>query len=424
MTRPLGLAPSAAKQDRAVPISWRWRIVALLFFATTVNYLDRIALAVLIPVIRGDLHFSDREYGFITGAFQIAYTAGFLLAGKFIDQVGTRLGYAASVGLWSISALLHVISRGAWSLGIWRSMLGFGEAGNYPAGIKSVGEWFTDQERAYAVGLFNTGVTCAAVIGPPILVALNAAYGWRSAFALTASSGLIWMVLWLLLWRVPPHRAEPPAIASVSWPEALADPRTWGMAILKFLTDGVWWFYLFWLPPYLYDARKLNLKQIGWALPAIYLMAGLGSVAGGWLAGFWIRRGWPMAEARRAVMGAVAICMPIAALAVFAASPVAAIALISLAAAAHQGWSANLFTMPSDMFPKALVASVFGISGAAGGLGGFLFSALIPAYVVPHFGYIPMFALAGVLHPIAWLIGTRLLWKKDARVRQAAVESA
>jgi len=401
--------------------NWHWRIVAFLFFATTINYLDRIVLAILIPVIRKDLAFSDREYGFITGAFQIAYTIGFLAAGKVIDMLGTRLGYAAAMLWWSISALLHVISRGTWSLGFWRGMLGFGEAGNYPAAVKAVAEWFPEKERSTAVGVFNSGTTLAAVAGPPILVALTAAYGWRASFAFTASSGLIWLLLWLAIYRRPAPRREDESLVTVTWREAFRDRRTRGIAAMKFLTDGVWWFYLFWLPPYLFDARKLNLNQIGWALPVIYLMAGLGSVAGGWLAGVWMRRGWAVADARRRVMALVAILMPVAAMAVFTSHIVLAIALISLATAGHQGWTANLFTIPSDLFPKQTVASVVGIGGCAGGLGGFLFSAILPGYVVTDFGYIPMFVLAGVLHPIAWVVGTRLLW---ARVPSMTTASA
>jgi ACS family hexuronate transporter-like MFS transporter len=311
-----------------------------------------------------------------------------------------------------------MVSRGAFSLGFWRSALGFGEAGNYPAGVKAVGEWFGDRDRAYAVGLFNFGVTFAAVAGPPVLVALTSAYGWRAAFALTSSTGFVWLLVWMLTWHDPPEQEFRPR-GVTGWSEALRDRRTWGMAVLKFLTDGVWWFYIFWIPPYLYDARKFNLNQIGWALPAIYLIAGGGSIAGGWAAGYLIRRGWGMPAARRAVLGICALCMPIAAMAVLATSPVTAIALIGLATAAHQAWSSNMFTMPSDMFPRSLVASVFGIIGAAGGLGGFLFSAIIPAFVVPHFGYFPMFALAGVLHPLAWVLGCPLLWYKAALVEES-----
>lgn len=413
-----------AKNQSVAGRNWRWSLVALLFFATSINYLDRIVLAVLIPVIRKDLGFSDREYGLITGAFQLAYTIGFLVAGKIIDVVGTRIGYAAAMLWWSISALLHVISRGTWSLGLWRGMLGFGEAGNYPAAVKAVAEVYPEKERSTVVGVFNSGTTLAAVAGPPVLVAMTAAYGWRVSFALTAASGLLWLCLWLGMYRRPAPILQSASRKVVTWREAFRDRRTRGIAALKFLTDGVWWFYLFWLPPYLFDARKLNLNEIGWALPVIYLMAGVGSVAGGWLAGFWMRRGWPAADARRRVMAIVAVLMPIAALAVFTSNLVLAIALISLATAGHQGWTSNLFTIPSDIFPKETVASVVGIGGCAGGLGGFLFSAILPGYVVTYFGYVPMFVLAGILHPLAWIVGTRLLWTEPARASAYAVTAA
>ena len=413
---------TAPAKDRSAPgRNWRWSLVALLFFATTINYLDRIVLAVLIPVIRKDLGFSDREYGLITGAFQIAYTIGFLAAGKIIDVLGTRIGYAAAMLWWSISALLHVVSRGTWSLGFWRGMLGFGEAGNYPAAVKAVAEWYPEKKRSTVVGVFNSGTTLAAVAGPPLLVALTAAYGWRASFALTAATGLVWLLLWVGVYRQAPQIIQRASPGVVTWREALQDRRTSGIVALKFLTDGVWWFYLFWLPPYLFDVRKLNLNEIGWALPVIYLMAGAGSVAGGWLAGFWMRRGRPVADARCRVMAIVAVLMPIAALAVFTSNTVLAIALISLATAVHQGWTSNLFTIPSDIFPKETVASVVGIGGCAGGLGGFLFSAILPGYMVTYFGYVPMFVLAGVLHPIAWIVGTRLLWTEPPR---ASVSSA
>lgn len=403
----------AAEHSGQRPSPWRWWVLSLLFFATTINYLDRIVLAVLAPVIRADLHFSDQQYGYVTAAFQVAYMIGYLALGKLVDRVGTRIGYSIVMFWWSAAAALHVISRTAFGLGFWRGMLGLGESGNYPAGVKVVAEWFPSKDRGFAVGLFNSGTNVAAVLGPPLFVALNLAYGWRSAFFLTGASGFLWLLLWLFVYRRPPEQPGPEA-PHVSWMEALRDRRTVGLAWLKFLTDGVWWFYLFWLPLYLFDARKLDLNHIGWALPVIYSMAGFGSIGGGWLADFWIRRGWTPSRARRAVLAIVAVCMPTAALNVFASNIVLAVALIGLATAAHQGWAANLFITPSDFFPNEMVASVVGIAGCAGGLGGILFSALIPGYVVTNFGYVPMFILAGILHPIAWFVGNRLLWREPA----------
>ncbi|MEZ5403858.1 MAG: MFS transporter [Bryobacteraceae bacterium] len=397
----------------------RWFMLALVFFATTVNYLDRILLGFLIPEIRKEIPIDDQHYGYITGAFQAAYTVGFLIAGKFVDAMGTRIGYAVALVWWSIAAALHSFASSAFSLAFWRGVLGIGEAGNFPSAIKSVTEWFPQRDRAFATGIFNAGTNVAAMAGPPIFVWMNAAYGWRACFLITASLGAAWLVLWLIFYRSPENHAgandaERAYISSgdaaqsneprVGWMEALGHRETWGYALGKFLTDPVWWFYLYWLPPYLYDVRKFNLSQIGWSLPVIYLMADVGSVGGGWISGALIRRGWSTSKARKTALALCASCMPIAALAVLADNPVLAIALVSLATAGHQGWSANLYTTASDVFPKNAIASVTGIGGCLGGLGGFLFSAIIPGYVVQNFGYTPVFLTMGAFHLTALLV--------------------
>ncbi|MGH9718805.1 MAG: MFS transporter [Bryobacteraceae bacterium] len=393
--------------------SYRWVVLALLFGATTINYLDRIVFSVLIPVIRKDMNLTDQDYGNLTGAFTFAYTLGFLVAGKFIDRFGTRIGYATAIIWWSIAAALHSGARTAMELGFWRAMLGFGEAGNFPAAIKGVAEWFPKKDRAFATGIFNAGTNVASMIGPPIFVWMNMQYGWRQSFFITAISGLFWVVLWLIFYRKPDFNPEPGEgkEPQIGWLAALRFRETWGFAAGKFLTDPVWWFYLYWLPPYLYDVRKFDLKEIGWALPVVYLMADIGSVGGGWLSGFFIRRGWETGRARQTTMAIFAAMMPIAAMAVFAPGPVLTIALVSLATSAHQGWSANLFTTTSDAFPRNAVASVTGIGGCAGGFGGFLFSSVIPGFVVSHFGYTPMFVFMGALHLIALFAMRRLVWR-------------
>jgi len=385
----------------------------LLFVATTVNYLDRILLSVLIPVIREEMHITDKQYGFINGAFQIAYTTGFLFMGKFIDRFGTRIGYAVSIVWWSIAAALHALASGVVSLSFWRAMLGLGEAGNFPAAIKSVAEWFPKKDRAFATGIFNAGTNVASMIGPPLFVWMVFHVSWRTCFLITASLGFVWVVFWLFSYRHPAdHKyvspaeleyihSDAPAAGSeprLGWAAALRYRQTWGFAIAKFLTDPVWWFYLYWLPPYLYDVRKFDLKQISWALPVIYLMADFGSVAGGWISGYLIRRGWSNGRARKTAMALCAALMPVAATAALVQDPLLAIALICLATSGHQGWSANLFTTTSDVFPKNATASVTGIGGFLGGLGGFLFSAVIPGYVVTHFGYTPVFLTMGAFH--------------------------
>jgi len=395
----------------------RWRILALLFFATTINYLDRILISVLIPVIRDQLHVTDKDYGYLQGAFTAAYTVGFLIAGKFIDRFGTRIGYATAIVWWSAAAVLHSIAGSVFSLGFWRAMLGFGEAGNFPAAIKSVAEWFPKKDRAFATGIFNSGTNIASVLGPPLFVWISVQWGWRMAFVTTGCTGFVWVVIWMFSYRKPPAEVaveDAAAVESVSWTEALRYPQTWGFALGKFFTDPVWWFYLNWLPLYLFDVRKFDLKQIGWTLPVIYTAASVGSIAGGWLSGVLMRRGWETGRARRLAMAVCAFCMPVAAMCAFTPSPILTIALVSLATAGHQGWSANLYSTTSDVFPREAVASVTGIGGCAGGIGGFLFSSIIPGIVVTYFGYTPMFLLMGSLHVCSLFLMKALLWRKHA----------
>ena len=398
-------------------------MLGLVFFATTVNYLDRILLGFLYPIIRTELDISTIEYGDITAAFSLAYTAGFLVAGRFIDRFGTRMGYAVSLIWWSLAAMGTAFATGVLSLGVWRALLGLGEAGNFPAAIKSVAEWFPKKDRAFATGIFNAGTNVAAMAGPPMFAVITARYGWRACFLITASLGLVWLVFWFASYRAPrehpgvnqaelayihsdaPEKQETP----LTWGQALTYKETWGFALAKFFTDPVWWFYLYWLPPYLFDVRKFNITEIAWALPVVYLMADVGSVGGGWISGALIRRGWPNGKARKAALAICAACMPIAALAVLADSPILAIALVCLATSGHQGWSANLYTTTSDIFPKSATASVTGIGGCLGGLGGFLFSAVLPGRIITYFGYTPVFLIMGSFHLIALAIVHLLL---------------
>jgi MFS transporter, ACS family, hexuronate transporter len=393
----------------------RWRILALLFLATTINYLDRIVFSVLIPVIREEMHISNQQYGNLTGAFTAAYTIGFLFAGKFIDRYGTKLGYSVAIIWWSAAAALHGLARHTLDLGFWRAMLGFGESGNFPAAIKSVAEWFPKKDRALATGIFNAGTNVASMVGPPVFIYLNSAYGWRACFVFTGVLGFLWVILWYAFYQKPPVQPEDKQEPAIGWLQALGQRQTWGFAAAKFLTDPVWWFYLYWLPPYLYDVRKFNLTEIGWALPVVYLMADIGSVGGGWISGALISRGWETSRARRAAMALCACLMPIAAMSALAPNAVSTVLLVSLACAAHQGWSATLYSTTSDTFPKNAVASVTGIGGCAGGAGGFLFSAVLPGFVVSHFGYTPMILFMGTLHLMGLAAAQMLLWRKPAR---------
>jgi ACS family hexuronate transporter-like MFS transporter len=392
-------------------------MVALLFLITTNNYLDRIILGILSKDIMQDLGFGKIEYGWITWAFQISYAVGFLLMGKLIDTKGTRFGYAVAIAWWSLAAGLHALSQKWLDLGFWRAMLGLGESGNFPAAIKAVSEWFPKKERAFATGIFNAGTNVATMMGPPLFVWMFAHFGWRACFLITASSGTLCLAAWWFLYRLPGDHASVNAAElalirsdpdetqepSISWKRALQLRETYGFALAKFFSDPVWWFYLSWLPLYFQEARGFTLAEVGWALPVIYLMADVGSVAGGWVSGYLIGRGWPNGKARKTTMGLFALCMPVSAFAVVMEQTWLAVALISLATSAHQGWSANLYTTVSDCFPKSAVASVTGIGGFMGGLSGAIFTGILPGYIITWFGYIPMFVIMGTFHLIGWL---------------------
>jgi len=399
------------------PTKTRWWILALLFLITTNNYLDRIILGILSPVILEDIHFTKIEYGYVNAAFQAAYAGGFLLMGWWIDRVGTRRGYAGAITLWSIAAGLHALSTSWLQLSFWRALLGLGESGNFPAAIKAVTEWFPKRDRAFATGIFNAGTNVATMIGPPLFVWMNGHFGWRACFLITASTGALCLAAWWFFYRLPREHKwvneaelaiiesdpEEKAEARVGWAQALRIRQTYGFALAKFFSDPVWWFYLTWLTLYFKEARGLSLEQIGWALPVIYLMADFGSVFGGWLSGFLIWRGWPSGKARKVTMAFFALCMPVAATAVAAPKTWMAVALISLATSAHQGWSANLYTTVSDVFPKSAVASVTGLGGFLGGVGGIIFTALLPGYLITYFGYLPVFVIMGSFHLIGWM---------------------
>jgi ACS family hexuronate transporter-like MFS transporter len=387
----------------------RWWILVLLFLATLINYMDRTIFAVLIPVMRGDLHIDERIYGYLTGAFLAAYTVGYLVMGRVVDQLGTKAGFAVSAGVWSIAAGLHATAQSALQLGGFRGMLGFAEAGNFPAAIKAVAEWFPPEQRALATGLFNSGSNLAQVVGPPSFVALEHAFGWRTCFLLTASLGGVWLLLWWLSYRTPAKVEMEEKIVKVSYKEAVKFKQTWGFASAKFLTDSAWWFYLFWLPLCLHDQRHMEDRAYARALAFIYFVACFGSMGGGWLSGFLMKRGWPKGKARKTAMLICAIAMPIAALGVVVPNVMLAVGLFSLATSAHQGFSANLFTTTSDVFPKSALGSVNGIGGCMGGLGGVIFSAIVPGFLVKFIGYTPLFLMMSTFYLIALFVLDRLM---------------
>ncbi|MCE5248671.1 MFS transporter [bacterium] len=406
-------------ESSAPPLSrYRWIIVSLLFFATTNNYFNRIVLSVVIPEIKRDLSLNDIQYSYVLSAFQFAYTFGFLFIGRFIDWAGTKLGYLLSILFWSLAASLHATVGSAFSLAVWRGLLGVTETGNFPAAIKSVSEWFPPRERAFATALFNSGPHIAMVAGAPVIALLTLSLGWRWAFFLLGFSGFILAAVWPFLYKKPPDTAsktrEKPAatVNEFTWRKLLGYRETYGIMLGKFLTDPVWWFYIFWLPNYLNARRGFDLKEIAAAVPLIYFIAILFGIAAGWFPGYLMRKGWTVTRARKTTMLVCALCLPFTTFAVTADSAWVAILLVSLACGAHSGWSNNIFTVVSDQFPSRAVGSVTGLGGFAGGIGGLLFSTVLVGYIVTYIGYVPIFILMGVLHPAAMLC-IHLLIKKE-----------
>jgi ACS family hexuronate transporter-like MFS transporter len=367
------------------PGRFRWRICALLFFATTVNYLDRAVFSVLAPELEKVIGWTDRQFGDINAAFTLAYAIGLLFMGWFLDRVGTRWGYASALLAWSAAAIAHALMGTPLGFGFARFFLGLAEAGNFPAAVKTTAEWFPRRERALATGWFNAGSNVGAILAPLLAPAIALRWGWPWAFILTGGIGLAWVLLWLPMYRVPEKhpRLRPSELAwirsdgtdapgRVSWRRLWRHRQTWAFALGKLLTDPVWWFYLFWSGKFLADQFGVRLKTIGLPLVTIFLLADVGSVAGGWFSSHLLKRGWTPNAARKTAMLACALCVTPVCLAPVASNLWCAVLLIGVAAAAHQGFSANLFTLTTDMFPQRAVASVVGIGGLAGALGGML----------------------------------------------------
>jgi ACS family hexuronate transporter-like MFS transporter len=395
--------------------SYRWTICALLFFATTINYIDRQILGLLAPTLEKVIGWSESEYGFIVTAFQAAYAIGLVAFGWLVDRFGTRIGYAVSITLWSLAAMGHALVSTVFGFGLMRFLLGLGEAGNFPAAIKATAEWFPKKERALATGIFNSGANIGAVVAPAVVPWLTITYGWYEAFVVTGAIGFIWLVFWVLLYTRPEQKkgitagelahiqsdpAEPPA-AKIPWLRLLGYKQTWAFIIGKAMTDPIWWFYLYWLPKFLNKNYGLTLTSLGLPLIVIYTMTSVGSIGGGWLSSSLIARGWPINKARKAVMLLCAVCvLPI----VFAAQVSelwVAVLIIGLAAAAHQGWSANIFTTVSDMFPKRAVGSVVGLGGMAGSVGGMVFS-MSAGFILEVTGsYMTLFIIGGSAYLLA-----------------------
>jgi len=412
------------------PGNYRWIICALLFFATTVNYLDRQIIGLLKPILAEKFHWSEIDYKNIVQAFQACYAIGLLVFGRVVDKIGTKMGYIASIVIWSISAMAHALVRTTLGFGIVRGALGLGESGNFPTAIKVVAEWFPKKERATATGIFNSGANIGAVVAPILVPFILGIYGWQMAFIITGAIGFIWLVFWIIFYEVPSKQkrlseTEYELIHSdidevavnaadekqIGWGQLLKYRQTWFFIFGKLLTDPVWWFFLFWLPSYFASTFNLDLTKPSLPLVIVYSASTVGSVGGGYLSSWFIKKGWPVFKARKIAMLLFAICVVPIVAAKYAVGIWQAVALISLAVAAHQAWSANIFTTASDMFPKRAISSVVGIGSMAGALGGFLFPDFI-GYILQtnkdagHIlvGYNIIFATCGGAYLLAWVV--------------------
>jgi ACS family hexuronate transporter-like MFS transporter len=414
--------------------NFRWTICALVFFATTVNYLDRQVISLLKSVLSEDLNWNDGDYANVEIAFKLAYSFGMLVAGRVVDVLGTKRGYATATGLWSVAALGHGFANSTFGFIVARAALGVTEAGNFPAAIKATAEWFPKKERALATGIFNSGTNIGAIVAPLSVPFIAAAWGWKMAFILTGAIGFIWLFLWQIYYTHPKDskklsQEEYDYIHSdkedeeiekatkdekVSWFKLLGFRQTWAFALGKFLTDPIWWFYLFWLPDFLQSQYKLTMIEIAIPVAVVYLISTIGSVGGGYLPMYFINKNWPAFKARKISMFIYAMCVfPV----VFAqmAGEVnmwLAVLVIGIAAAAHQAWSANIFTTVSDMFPKKATASVTGIGGMAGGVGGIVLTWAVQKNMFVYYreigqiekAYFIMFFICGAAYLTGWLV--------------------
>jgi ACS family hexuronate transporter-like MFS transporter len=426
--------------------NYRWTICALVFFATTVNYLDRQVISLLKSVLSEDLQWNDGDYANVEIAFKLAYSFGMLIAGRVVDMLGTKKGYAAATGLWSLAAMAHGFASSTLGFIVARAALGVTEAGNFPAAIKATAEWFPKKERAFATGIFNSGTNIGAIVAPLSVPFIAVAWGWEWAFIITGAIGFIWLVLWQIYYTHPEDSKklskeefdyihsdqEDEAIEKagkdekVSWFKLLGHRQTWAFALGKFLTDPIWWFYLFWLPDFLQSEYQLTMVQIAVPVAVVYMISTIGSVGGGYLPMFFINRNMPAFKARKTAMFIFALCVMPVVFAQYAGeiNMWLAVLVIGIAASAHQAWSANIFTTVSDMFPKKATASVTGIGGMAGGVGGIVLTWAVQKNLFVHYreigqiekAYFIMFLICGAAYLTGWVV-MHLLAPKMTKVK-------
>lgn len=397
---------------------YRWRIVVLLFFAATINYIDRQVLGILAPELQESFNWSESDYGFIIMAFQMAYAIGLITTGTILDRIGTKKGFSFAVVLWSIAAMVHAAARTVFGFAASRFLLGIGASGNFPASVKTVAEWFPKKERALATGIFNSGTNVGAILTPLLVPLIALTWGWKWAFISTGALGFIWLAFWLYFYVRPEKNnkltqsereyilqdSSEPEQERIPWKKIIRHRQTLGICLARFVTDPIWWFFLYWLPKFLYSNYGIDLTNIGLPLITIYVISIGGSVFGGWLSSRLIEKGKEPVSARKFTI----LMMALLVLPVFFVSGIsnmwAAVILISMATFAHQGYAANIFTIVSDIYPKNAVGSVIGLSGFAGAMGGVIFSAAVGLILEFTGSYYSVFAIASIAYLLCWLV--------------------
>jgi ACS family hexuronate transporter-like MFS transporter len=397
--------------------NYRWRICGLLFFATTINYIDRQVISLLAPQLQEIFDWSEKDYGYIIMAFQIAYAIGLLITGNFLDKFGVRIGYSIAMFVWSIAAGAHAFASTVITFASARFGLALGESANFPAAIKTVSEWFPKKERAFSTGIFNSGSTIGAIIAPVLIPFLAVTFGWQSAFLLTGLLGIIWLFFWIPIYKSPGKAAklsteelqyirsdkEIETSVFIPWLKLLTYRQTTGICLGRFVTDPIWWFFLYWLPKYLNAKHGLDIQGLGLPIVIIYLVSSVGGIGGGWLSSYFIKIGKSVDFARKTTILIFALlAVPVFLLSYFS-NLWLAVALISLATSAHQAWASNIFTVVSDIYPKNAVGSVTGLAGFSGAIGGIIFSPLVGLILDRTGSYFVVFSIAGCAYLLAWL---------------------
>jgi ACS family hexuronate transporter-like MFS transporter len=414
--------------NKSIYTNYRWGVCALLFFATTINYIDRQVISLLKPILEIEFKWTESAYGNIVTAFAVCYGLGYVVFGNFIDRIGPKWGYSISIVLWSIAAVFHAAVRSTFGFGVVRGMLGLGESGNFPAAVKATTEWFPKKERALATGIFNSGTSIGPVVAPIVVPWILGIYGWRGAFLVTGAIGFVWLVFWLIFYKSPnKHKklsweefnyihsdnelTDEEDAKPEKWTHLIKLKQTWVFILAKFLTDPIWWFLLFWLPSYFSSIFNLDLRKPSLPLVIIYAAATIGSIGGGYISSKLIKMGWPIVTARKTTLFIAAIAVMPIMLARYTTDIRVAVCFISLATAAHQAWSSNMFTIVSDLVPKKSVSSVVGMGGMAGSIASAIFP-LFVGYLLDQYkvlghigaGYNIIFTCCGLAYIIAWLI--------------------